>query len=79
MQYIRRKQDSECFNGEELERKILRNYCQCTEMDYECDIGYIRNEQGMCQQIPEYTTRLGDIIKQDQAAQCESFGFYTTT
>jgi hypothetical protein len=25
--YIRRKQDSECFNGEELERKILRNYC----------------------------------------------------
>ena len=25
--YVRRKQDSECYNGEELERKIIRDYC----------------------------------------------------
>lgn len=44
--YIRRKQDAECDNGELLERKILRSYCTCTEMDYECDYGYKRSENG---------------------------------
>lgn len=47
--YVRRKQDSECFNGEELERQIFRQFCECTEMDYECDIGYIKTDQGTCQ------------------------------
>jgi len=42
--YVRRKQDSECFNGEELERQIFRQFCDCTEMDYECDIGYVKTE-----------------------------------
>ena len=30
VQYVRRKQDAECFNGEELEKKILRSFCTCT-------------------------------------------------
>ena len=42
--YVRRRQESECFNGEELERKILRSFCPCTEMDYECDVDYERTE-----------------------------------
>ena len=46
--YVRRKQDSECFNGEEMERKIIRSYCTCNEYDYECDVGYTRTEQGTC-------------------------------
>lgn len=46
--YIRRKQDSECFNGEEHETKILRQFCPCTEIDYECDVGYYRSETGQC-------------------------------
>jgi Sortilin, neurotensin receptor 3, C-terminal len=46
--YIRRKQESECFNGEELERQIFRNYCECSDMDYECDVGYSRMDDGRC-------------------------------
>ena len=78
--YVRRKQDSECFNGEELERKIVRNYCQCTEMDYECDAGFTRNpDTGRCEQIPEYQQRFTELVKLDQAAQCDAFGYYTLT
>ncbi len=77
--YVRRKQDSECFNGEELERKIVRSYCQCTEMDYECDIGYVRTDSGKCQQIPDYEVKIVPIVKEEQAAQCDSYGFFTVS
>ena len=76
--YIRRKQDSECFNGEELERKILRSYCQCTEMDYECDMGYLRID-GRCQRIEDYDSKFSALVKEEQAAQCDAYGFYTQT
>ena len=66
--YIRRKQDSECFNGEELERKIVRSFCPCSEMDYECDLGYVRNQQGLCVQIPDYEARLTNVLKQNKEA-----------
>lgn len=48
--YVRRKRDAECYNGEEMERKILRSYCQCSEMDYECDFGYAKdgNNNNVC-------------------------------
>lgn len=46
--YIRRKQESECYNGEELERKIIRQYCSCSDNDYECDLGYMRADTGKC-------------------------------
>ena len=48
--YVRRKRDAECYNGEEMERKILRSYCQCSEMDYECDFGYVKdgNNNNVC-------------------------------
>lgn len=39
--YIRRKQDSECFNGEDFDRQIMRVPCLCTEADYECDMNYM--------------------------------------
>ena len=68
MSYIRRKQDSECFNGEELERKILRSYCQCTEMDYECDVGYTRADSGKCTQVEDYAGKFGAMVKEEQAA-----------
>ena len=38
--YVRRKQDSECFNSEEFERQVTRTSCVCTQADYECDIDY---------------------------------------
>jgi hypothetical protein len=43
--YIRRKRDALCYNGEDLEREVKRQICSCTEMDYECDAGYMRSEE----------------------------------
>lgn len=40
--YTRRKQASECFNGEQFERPVLKKNCECTEEDYECEIGFAR-------------------------------------
>ena len=80
--YVRRRQEAECFNGEELERKIVRSYCPCTDIDYECDVGYIRSELGGCVLDKDYETDkkdLGKYLQEQQAAQCESFGFYTVS
>jgi len=38
--YLRRKQDAQCFNGEDLERVVKREPCNCIDFDYECDYGY---------------------------------------
>merc|ERR1711862_933163 len=40
--YTRRKQTSECFNGESFERPVTRKNCACTEEDYECEVGFSR-------------------------------------
>lgn len=42
--YIRRKRETECFNGLQFERRVINEKCTCTEHDYECDIGYARND-----------------------------------
>eukprot|EP00938_MAST-03A_sp_MAST-3A-sp1_P006763 g6763.t1 len=44
--YTRRKRDSECFNGMELERSHDIKICECDEYDYECDVGYQRKIDG---------------------------------
>lgn len=40
--YTRRKQTSECFNGEKFERPVLKKNCPCTESSYECEVGFRR-------------------------------------
>lgn len=40
--YTRRKQTSECFNGEKFERPAVRKNCKCTEEDFECEMGFVR-------------------------------------
>jgi len=40
--YTRRKQTSECFNGEKFERPIVRKNCACQEENYECEMGFTR-------------------------------------
>ena len=46
--YVRRKQDSQCFNGEDFERTISRTSCICTQADYECDVNYRMDKSGQC-------------------------------
>ncbi|KAL4497318.1 hypothetical protein ABPG72_011253 [Tetrahymena utriculariae] len=47
--YSRKKQESVCLNGEDYERQIELQACVCSEEDWECDVGYLRNGQnGPC-------------------------------
>jgi hypothetical protein len=41
--YVRRKRESQCFNGLTFERKTMIENCPCTEEDFECDLGYSRS------------------------------------
>jgi hypothetical protein len=48
VQYVRRKPNVACFNGEELEKPKLINHCECVEEDFECDFGFYREGNGEC-------------------------------
>jgi hypothetical protein len=78
--YVRRKQDSECYNGEEVEKSIFRQFCECQEMDYECDIGYIKTDQGTCRKDESIEPEeLKGGLTEDQIAQCDTYGYYTVS
>ena len=71
--YVRRKQESQCFNGLEFERKTIVENCPCTEEDFECDIGYARLGNDMiCSKI---NPTKEDINKPPE--NCK--GYYTIT
>eukprot|EP00745_Piridium_sociabile_P035842 TRINITY_DN63212_c0_g1_i1.p1 TRINITY_DN63212_c0_g1~~TRINITY_DN63212_c0_g1_i1.p1 ORF type:complete len:630 (+),score=84.98 TRINITY_DN63212_c0_g1_i1:702-2591(+) len=40
--YTRRKQTSECFNGKDFSRPLVKKNCPCSEEDYECEFGFTR-------------------------------------
>ena len=70
--YVRRKREAECFNGENFERSKIIEYCQCTEEDFECDVGYFRNNPiDPC--TPE--VEIPDVEKNKPPSDC--IGFYT--
>jgi len=46
--YVRRKREAQCYNGEKFERKTFQEDCECTEEDWECDVGYARSLDGPC-------------------------------
>ncbi|KRX00018.1 hypothetical protein PPERSA_05520 [Pseudocohnilembus persalinus] len=57
-QFVRRKRQSKCFNGQQFERQVKIDFCQCTESDWECDFGYAReNGQGPCKFVGEESQR----------------------
>lgn len=45
---VRRKVDSFCYNGPEFKKQVFRESCKCTDLDFECDVGYSRVENGPC-------------------------------
>jgi len=45
--YTRRKQTSQCWNGEQFERPVVQKRCECTKEDYSCDIGFVRGVNQM--------------------------------
>jgi len=41
--YTRRKQTSECFNGQDFQRPVSKFSCPCAMNDYECEVGFTRS------------------------------------
>jgi hypothetical protein len=53
--YTRRKQTSECFNGEKFERPVTKKNCACTEENYVCEMGFTRKiESTECKLTEDY-------------------------
>lgn len=46
--YVRRKREAECYNHEEFDRWYAYRNCECTEDDWDCDVGYERKGNGPC-------------------------------
>lgn len=67
--YTRKKRDSECYNGEEFERILLADNCECTARDFECDINYYRDTKSdTCQKV--------DAEAVMDLNECETGDFY---
>jgi len=46
--YLRRKKDSFCKNGDQIDVTASHQFCECTSADYMCDFGYVRNKEMEC-------------------------------
>lgn len=70
--YLRRKPDRECFNPDELEMVRREKICRCSKEDWECDVGYYRDEDtGVC-------TRLDGYVGSDRSdvKNCKKEGYF---
>lgn len=70
--YIRRKRDAQCFNPEEIDQVFSQVNCQCTEEDWECDLGYERKKDGPCVNVTAETYSL------EPPEECEGEFYYVT-
>ncbi|KAI8370594.1 uncharacterized protein BYT42DRAFT_617135 [Radiomyces spectabilis] len=47
--YWRRKKDRVCIVGNKFqEPEVIQENCECRDIDYECDFGFWRNDEGKC-------------------------------
>eukprot|EP00331_Platyophrya_macrostoma_P012271 CAMPEP_0176421916 /NCGR_PEP_ID=MMETSP0127-20121128/9447_1 /TAXON_ID=938130 /ORGANISM="Platyophrya macrostoma, Strain WH" /LENGTH=888 /DNA_ID=CAMNT_0017802715 /DNA_START=25 /DNA_END=2691 /DNA_ORIENTATION=+ len=68
--YVRRKRQAECFNPQEFDKIYDYKNCQCTEEDWECDLGYERTkDDGPC------VLSAGKEISYEPPEECD--GYYT--
>lgn len=74
--YTRRKQDAECFNGDDHEAIKSRIYCPCTEADFECDMNFVRNRGGQCEHVPDPLNPDGTLEHPDKETDCAAEGFW---
>ena len=45
--FLKRKSDADCVNGLEFERPMSTETCECTDEDWECDVGFVISN-GVC-------------------------------
>eukprot|EP00386_Alphamonas_edax_P014095 GDKI01043378.1.p1 GENE.GDKI01043378.1~~GDKI01043378.1.p1 ORF type:complete len:717 (+),score=231.79 GDKI01043378.1:264-2153(+) len=55
MTYTRRKQTSECFNGQNFDRPVVKRNCPCSQQDYLCEFGFTRKVNSL-ECVPEDPT-----------------------
>lgn len=72
-EYTRRKQESECFNGEDFEGVIIAQSCPCTEADYECDVGWEMDKNEFC------VKKFHPYSQEQKKRDCEVFGEWYET
>lgn len=72
-EYTRRKQHSECFNGEDFEGVIIAKSCPCTEADYECDVGWEMDQNEFC------VKKFHPYSEEQKKRDCEVFGEWYET
>jgi len=81
--FVRRKPGSMCYNGEEHETVTHIEPCSCADIDYECDIGYVRSEEmnGQCVEaetdLTEEEKRQDELARQNQ--MCAEYGYFEIT
>lgn len=61
--YERRLSHANCFNGRDYDREIVEKNCSCTREDFECDFGFILDENmygptTSCKEDPDF---MGDL------------------
>jgi hypothetical protein len=73
--YIRRKREAQCYNGLTYERKINVENCQCSEEDYECDLGFHRVAPGEPCTSMDQSNSSSSLEFHNPPADCK--GYYT--
>lgn len=67
--FLKRKSDADCVNGLEFERPVSTEVCECTDEDWECDVGFLRTS-GACER-QGFSTETEEI--EAQMANCVDF------
>lgn len=71
--FHRRKKKAECFLKQEFKHAIAETKkCECTELDYECDFNFVRDDDGKC--VPK-----GPVIAPDGACKGDDKTFKGTS
>ncbi|UZJ55856.1 hypothetical protein CBS101457_005176 [Exobasidium rhododendri] len=61
--FQRRKPDADCYVGDKFHDPVSReDPCPCTEEDYECDFGYVRDGDKKCVQTGRDTIPAGECL-----------------
>ena len=51
--YLRKRPDSQCYNGQDFEAIEKQENCECSASDYECDWGFYKSTSGGCEPISQ--------------------------
>ncbi|KAI9806669.1 MAG: hypothetical protein M1825_006126 [Sarcosagium campestre] len=72
--YLRKKPKAQCYNGRKIQHvHDIKEDCDCTNYDYECDYNYERRNDGTCGLVPGYEPPDHSAICAEDAERKEWF------